>query len=174
MDAHTPTYRDVDVVTTRSFVDAMASSAMGVSIVTTQGVAGQFGLTVSAWSSVSAEPPLVLACINRKSPIVAPLTVNGRFAINVLTEVQAGLARVFAGRSADGRNYDFAAASWHTSPEGDLMLDQSSAAFSCVLDSWHDAGTHRIFIGRVEHVSTMRAEPLLYHNRSFGRFDPLP
>ena len=56
------------------FVEAMAAAAFGVSIITTDGDSGRFGLTVSAVSSVSAEPPLLLACINRKNPIEQAIT----------------------------------------------------------------------------------------------------
>ena len=59
------------------FVAAMGLAATGVSVVTTDGPAGRFGLTVSAVSSVSAEPPLVLVCINRKSPAMAAVEAPG-------------------------------------------------------------------------------------------------
>lgn len=173
MDARTLKSNEHDHVTTHRFVDAMAASAMGVCIVTTQGPAGKFGLTVSAWSSVSAEPPVVLVCINRKNLLVEAVVQNGRFAVNVLTEAQSRLARIFAGRPASGKAYDFSAAQWHAAPSGDVLLDQASATFSCALDHWHDVGTHRVFMGRVESVGSSDAAPLLYHNRTFGRFEPL-
>ena len=56
-----------------TFVSAMAGAATQVSVVTTDGTEGRFGVTVSAFSSVSAEPPLVLVCINRRSPAIAAL-----------------------------------------------------------------------------------------------------
>lgn len=174
MDAARPAYSLIDTATTRSFVDAMASAAMGVSVVTTHGASGTLGLAVSAWSSVSAEPPLVLICINRKNLIAEAISHNGRFAINVLAETQVDVARVFAGRSPDGRAYDFSMANWQTSREGDMVLADASAAFCCKVESASDAGTHRIFIGRAEHVATANLPPLLYHNRAFGRFEPLP
>ena len=95
------------------FVHAMAHAAFGVSIVTTDGPAGHFGLTVSAVSSVSAEPPLMLACIHRKNPIAEALTKNGVFAVNLLSEEQWALARIFAGRPPHGAlPYDFSAGQW--------------------------------------------------------------
>src|SRR5436190_4986272 len=51
------------------FVDAMSRAATGVTVVTSDGIAGRFGQTVSAMCSVSADPPTLLVCINRKSPI---------------------------------------------------------------------------------------------------------
>jgi flavin reductase (DIM6/NTAB) family NADH-FMN oxidoreductase RutF len=53
------------------------------------------------------------------------------------------------------------------------VLGGASATFICGLESFHDAGTHRIFMGRVEEAISGTVSPLLYHNRSFGRFEPL-
>ena len=83
--------------TTANFIAAMGAAATGVSVVTTEGLAGRFGLTVSAISSVSAEPPMLLACVNRKSPAVAAMDRNGRFAVNVLGFNNKDVAEVFAG-----------------------------------------------------------------------------
>ena len=157
----------------QDFVNAMASAAMGVSVVTTNGAHGKFGLTVSAWSSVSVEPPLLLACINRKNRIVEAITQNGYFAVNALDDSHEDVARTFAGRPKSGEPYDFAADQWHASEHGLPLLNKASAYFVCGLDSWHDAGTHRIFMGRVEQAISGTVSPLLYHNRSFGRFVPL-
>jgi flavin reductase (DIM6/NTAB) family NADH-FMN oxidoreductase RutF len=163
----------LNTASVKDFVDAMASAAMGVSIVTTQGVAGRFGLTVSAWSSVSAEPPLLLACINRKNQIADAITRNRFFAVNALDDSHADMARVFAGRPLVGDAYVFDDAQWTASSHSLPVLGGASATFICGLDSFHDAGTHRIFMGRVEEAISGTVSPLLYHNRSFGRFEPL-
>ena len=84
--------------TTANFIAAMGMAATAVSVVTTDGPAGRFGLTVSAFSSVSADPPMVLACVNRKSPAVAAIDSNGLFAVNVLAADNRGVAETFAGR----------------------------------------------------------------------------
>ena len=154
----------------QDFVNAMASAAMGVSIVTTEGAQGRFGLTVSAWSSVSVEPPLLLACINRKNQIAEAITSNGFFAVNALDDSHADVARVFAGRPVTGEAYHFDPAQWSAGPHGLPVLAGVSAYFICALDSWHDAGTHRIFMGRVEQAVSGTVSPLLYHNRTFGKF----
>ncbi len=157
----------------QDFVNAMASSAMGVSIVTTQGAAGRFGLTVSAWSSVSAEPPLLLACINRKNLIVDAITENGFFGLNALDDSHAAMAMVFAGRPKSGEAYVFDDTQWQTGKHKLPLLAGASATFVCALDSFYDAGTHRIFMGRVEEAVSGTVSPLLYHNRSFGKFERL-
>ncbi|MDE2385738.1 MAG: flavin reductase family protein [Alphaproteobacteria bacterium] len=152
------------------FVEAMAAAASGVSVVTTDGVHGRFGLTVSAVTSVSAEPPLLLACINRKTPIAAAITANGCFTANLLSEHQVPLAKIFAGRPEHGPAYDFTAADWHKGATPAPVLDHAAATFECKLDSWHDGGTHRIFIGEVLAASISGLATLAYHHRRFGRF----
>jgi flavin reductase len=159
--------------TVQDFVNAMASSAMGVSIVTTAGQAGRFGLTVSAWSSVSAGPPLLLVCINRKNQIVEAINRNGYFAVNALDDSHADMASVFAGRPKTGEGYVFDETQWTASHHSLPLLGGASATFTCALHSFQDAGTHRIFIGQVEEAVSGTVSPLLYHNRAFGRFQTL-
>ena len=170
MDKQTPKPQDV---VTKDFVNAMASAAMGVSVVTTSGNAGLFGLTVSAWSSVSVEPPIVLICINRKNRIVKAITGNNRFVVNALDVNHVELAKTFAGHPRLGKAYAFSDADWMQTPTGETLLKGASATFCCDVDSYQDVGTHRVFMGRVHAVTTDTATPLIYHNRTFGRFDPL-
>jgi flavin reductase (DIM6/NTAB) family NADH-FMN oxidoreductase RutF len=158
------------IAPTQDFVNAMAASAMGVSIVSTAGAAGRFGLTVSAWSSVSAEPPILLVCINRKNRIVEAITQNRVFAVNALGVAQSDVAKVFAGRPTRGEAYVFDEALWTTDENAQPLLNHAAAQFVCGLDSWHDVGTHRIFMGRVENAISGHDAPLLYHNRQFGKF----
>lgn len=156
-------------VSAAEFVDAMRGAVTGVNIVTTDGAAGRFGVTVSAFSSVSAEPPMVLVCINRRSPVSDALATNGCFSVNVLSTSHQGLADSFAGNSDSGGSYDFGAAGWNESATGAPVLSDAVAGFDCSLATTVDAGTHRIFIGRVVEVSTSAADPLLYSNRTYGR-----
>jgi flavin reductase len=126
--------------TTANFIAAMGAAATGVSVVTTEGLAGRFGLTVSAISSVSAEPPMLLAC-----------------------------AEVFAGRPRSGKPYDFDRHAWEEGSMGQPLLADATASFECEIECSQDAGSHRIFIGRVVNARRNTAEPLVYCNRAFGR-----
>jgi flavin reductase (DIM6/NTAB) family NADH-FMN oxidoreductase RutF len=151
------------------FVAAMGRAVTGVTIVATGGPAGKFGITVSAFTSVSAEPPLVLACVNRKSPIVDALLANGVFCINVLADAHRHVADTFAGRSANGRPYDFGVGDWGIAVTGAPVLKGSLATFDCFLDTWLDAGSHRILIGKVAAAGHADALPLAYALRSYRR-----
>ena len=155
--------------TTANFIAAMGAAATGVSVVTTEGLADRFGLTVSAISSVSAEPPMLLACVNRKSPAVAAIDRNGRFAVNVLGFNNKEVAEVFAGRPRSGKPYDFNRHIWEEGSMGLPLLSDATASFECEIECSQDAGSHRIFIGRVVNAKRNTAAPLVYCNRAFGR-----
>ncbi len=158
---------------TSNFIAAMGAAATSVSVVTTEGLAGKFGLTVSAVSSVSADPPMLLACVNRKSPAVAAMMKNGRFAVNLLGSTNQDVAEIFAGRPKDGNAYDFSRHDWEQGEAGMPVLNDATATFECEIECSQDAGSHRIFIGRVINARRNGAEPLVYCNRAFGRVTQL-
>ncbi len=173
MTAFAPVGNEGGLVSPVDFTRAMGAAATGVTVVTTEGVAGRFGLTVSAVASVSAEPPLLLVCVNRRNPCVAAITQNGLFAVNILASSQADVARTFSGRTADRTDYDFSRHDWFTGQKGQPLLSGASARFECEVDTIHDAGTHRIFIGRVVSAHRGDSPPLIYSNRSYGGVQPI-
>ncbi len=157
------------------FLQGMAEAATSVTLVTTDGPAGRFGVTVSAFASVSADPPMLLACINRKSPAAAAIACNGGFCVNVLSAAQSNLADVFAGRSERFPPYDFGCADWERAERG-WRLRESVASFACALDRDVAAGTHQVLIGRV--LETRRAAracagSLVYARRAYSVAQPI-
>jgi len=164
---HTPAkLRDV---ASAEFIHTMRGVATGVNIVTTDGPAGRFGLTVSAFSSVSAEPPMVLVCINRSSPACAAVRRNRRFCVNVLSRRQSALADTFSGRPAVGEAFEFQSSSWSCSATGSPILREGTASLDCFLETFIDAGTHTIFIGSVKAVESTAASPLIHTNGAYRR-----
>ncbi|MGI9485467.1 MAG: flavin reductase family protein [Geminicoccaceae bacterium] len=157
----------------RAFTDAMSAVATPVSIVTTNGSAGRFGITVSAVVSVSAEPPIVLVCINRKSPAVAAIDDNGVFCVNMLGADQSRLANCFAGRPDDGVAFDFGRGDWLDAISGAPVLRSAAASFDCALERGWDAGTHRIVTGRVLRARSSERQPLAYSRRAYRTLRPL-
>jgi flavin reductase (DIM6/NTAB) family NADH-FMN oxidoreductase RutF len=151
------------------FTAAMGLAVTGVSVVTTDGPHGRFGLTVSAVSSVSADPPLILGCITRKSPSVAAVDGNGLFAVNLLGAGHRAYAETFSGRPREGRPFDFTNHDWRTGETGLPLVRDATAVFECEIHESLDAGTHRIFIGRVVAAHRGASDPLVYCNRAFGR-----
>jgi flavin reductase (DIM6/NTAB) family NADH-FMN oxidoreductase RutF len=155
------------------FVQAMGRAVSGVTVVATDGAAGRFAVTVSAMNSVSAEPPLVLACIRRGSPANCAIRANGVFSISVLADCQAHVSDTFAGRPREGAPFDFTIGEWREAVTGAPFLVGAVATFDCALWSSHEAGSHTIFIGRVVAAGESEAAPLLYTRRSYGRPSPL-
>lgn len=155
------------------FLAAMRANVTAVNLVTTDGPAGRFGMTVSAVSSVSAEPPLILACLNRRSPAVAAIARNGAFCVNALNADQAHIADCFAGRPRNGAAFDFNCGSWLPGRSGSPELAGAVASLDCALFAQHSAGSHEIFIGRVLSVISRSLPPLLYWDRQYGLPHPL-
>lgn|GEM_PF-253364 len=151
-----------------AFIDAMSRAVTGVTVVATDGAVGQFGQTVSAMSSVSADPPLLLVCINRKSPICEAIAQHRVFSVNVLRADQQRVAQTFAGRPKSGLAYDFGSAVWETAETGAPLLIGAVARFDCVLHDTHGAGTHFIYIGRVVDSTSEPSAALVYAQRTYG------
>jgi flavin reductase len=136
--------------------------------VATDGKAGKFGQTVSAMSSVSADPPLLLVCIHRKSPICEAIARHGVFSVNVLRADQQRVSQTFAGRPRNGLPYDFGSAVWETAITGSPLLVGAVAQFDCRLEDTHTAGTHYIYVGRVVHSTSEPSAALVYSQRTYG------
>ncbi|MGD8710034.1 MAG: flavin reductase family protein [Ectothiorhodospiraceae bacterium] len=155
------------------FIRAMRAAASGVTVVTTDGVAGRVGVTVSAVTPVSADPPRILACINRRSPACRAIRANRAFAINILAVRHQSVAESFSGRPRRGAAFDFDLARWDSGATRAPMLRGALAAIDCVPYATPDAGTHTVFFGRVVAVRCGEGRPLLYSDRGYGRFEPL-
>lgn len=151
-----------------AFRDAMSRAVQGVAIVTTDGPAGRFGITVSSVVSASTEPPLVLACIHGRSPAGAAIVRNRSFCINLLGARHRELADVFAGRPAEGAPYDFGSTSWAEGVRGLPVLEDAVASLECILHGTGRAGTHRVLVGRCVGVRTSDGAPLIYTGRRYG------
>ncbi|MCB5909189.1 flavin reductase family protein [Streptomyces pinistramenti] len=150
------------------FVAAMANAATGVTVVATDGPAGRFAQTVSAMTSVSADPPSLLVCVNRRSPLADAAARNGVFAVSVLAVEQAHVSDVFAGRAHGGAPYDFGCAPWRHLATGAPALTEAAAVFDCRLSASYEHGTHRILLGDVRASGLTTARPLVHHARAYG------
>ncbi|MGI9350961.1 MAG: flavin reductase family protein [Rhizobiaceae bacterium] len=167
------TGESVQFVSSANFINAMASAVTAVSIVTTDGPGGRFGITVSAISSVSAEPPMLLACIKEDSPAIAAIEANKNFCVNVLSSEQSDLSNRFAGRPHNGLPYDFDEANWRTEATSAPVLEGAAANFDCVLMDCHSVGTHRIIFGLVQIADHTSKLPLAYAQREYQLLKPL-
>ena len=153
------------------FLAAMGRIFSMVAIITTDGPAGRFAITVSSVTSASADPPIVLACVNRRSPVYDAILANKAYCLNVLAYGQEYLSDCFAGRPRGGAPFDFAAAQWTGGATGAPILTGAVASFDCALLESHDVGTHTVFFGRVLEVCEASTAPLIYGGRLYTRPD---
>lgn len=150
-----------------AFLDVMGNVAATVTVVTASHEGQHYGLTVSAFSSVSRTPPLVLVCIDKGSNSLDALRASGGFTVNFLAEGTGDAAMTFASRAND----KFGQVS-HRSPchdvAGPVLADHAVAYFECSIEQEIDAGDHWVFIGRVLHGEKLdERAPLVYWRRNF-------
>jgi flavin reductase (DIM6/NTAB) family NADH-FMN oxidoreductase RutF len=152
-----------------AFREALARFASGVVVVMADTPEGPVGLTVSAFSSVSLDPPLVLVCIGKSASAFGGVTAAERFGISVLHERQTGLAEQFARKDIDrfaGVGLVKAApVPW---------LDEALAHIACAPEAIHDAGDHVILVGRVFDARSRAGRPLVHYSRALGGFERPP
>ncbi len=155
----------------QAFLGGMSHAAATVNVVTTDGPAGRFGVTVSAMSSVSAdtEKPTLLVCVNESSSTAQPIIDNGVFCVNVLRDDQAWISDCFAGRYKTADGDKFSCTTWATQKTGAPRVVNPLVAFDCRLINSMKIGTHYVFFGAVEDIYTHEAgSPLIYANRAYG------
>lgn len=140
--------------------------ATGVTVVTTVAGGKPCGITVNSFTSVSLEPPLVLVAIARSARAYECLLRSRRFAVNVLSDTQEALARLFASLAED----KFGRLTYRLSPGGQPLLRGIHAWLDCaVVDTREGGSTHTLFVAKVESLGSGRGKPLLYHRRRYAR-----
>lgn len=144
--------------------------ASGVTIVTARAGDTQSGMTVSAFSSVTLDPPLILVCLNKSASVPALLQQTDSFAVSLLGAGQETISSRFAGmvELAEGESR-FDGVPTFTAATGAPLIEGSLAWIDCKIHAIHEAGTHLIVIGRVIATGQNPAidEPLLYFNRGY-------
>jgi flavin reductase (DIM6/NTAB) family NADH-FMN oxidoreductase RutF len=147
------------------FRGAMGSFASGVTVVTTKGDDDVLrGMTVSAFSSLSLDPPLCLICIDRVASLHDHLREGSHFAVNVLAEGQEAVSRRFA--STEWRDR-FQGISTREGVTGIPLITGAVATIECRVVSAYPGGDHTIFVGEVVSAVASEGGPLLYYR---GRY----
>jgi flavin reductase (DIM6/NTAB) family NADH-FMN oxidoreductase RutF len=152
---------------TPDFVAAMGQHVSSVCVITTHHDGKNFGLTATAMSSVCADPPRLLVCVNKNGSSHDMILASGVFCVNVLDEHQEKIGKAFAGMM--GKDFDrFSVGEWHALVTGAPVLKQSSAVFDCEVKQVIDQFTHSVIIGEVVSAQIGRAgDALLYGARKF-------
>ncbi len=151
-----------------TFRAALGRFASGVTVVTTRDAAGNdHGMTVSAFCSVSLEPPLVLACIGHDASMHEAVLRADRFGLSVLEVGQEALARRFA----DQRSDRFDGVGYSRGTLDVALLDDALAHLECVVVDRREAGDHTIVIGRVDSATCYQGRPLIYYRGGYTQLE---
>jgi flavin reductase (DIM6/NTAB) family NADH-FMN oxidoreductase RutF len=152
----------------KEFRATLGAFATGVTVITTRGEAHDYGMTATAFSSVSLDPPLVLVCVISGSAGADLIPRNGVFAANILSSGQEAISNYFASRDRPRGRDAFAEIPHREVATGAPVIDDVAAFLDCRLAETHEAGDHIIFIGEVVALGVdPEVEPLLFHGSRY-------
>ena len=161
------------------FKAGMRALAGAVNIITSAHAGHRYGMTATAVCSASAEPPTVLACINKLASTHAAVAKSKVFCVNVLRVEDWELSTAFSGgQSGDAR---FRTRNWTRLATGAPVLIDALVSFDCRVVKKLVHGTHSIFLGQVEQILLgQKGKPLLYSDGQYAKLasltlgEPLP
>ncbi len=143
----------------------------GVAVITTRDRQGRcFGVTANAIASISLEPPLFLISLSRRSSTLAAIIDSGRFCINLLSNRQKDLSRLFASKQRD----KFHSVEYAIGACGSPLIAGALAHGECQLETTYEGGDHTIILGRVARTILYDADPLVYHRGGFAALAERP
>lgn len=155
-----------DAISAQNFKQAMRCLAATPTIITTYWQGRRFGMTATAVSAVSADPPSLLICINRGASICEPLLQARSFCVNVLEADHQALCRVFSGGAAGEAR--FGSGEWNSDANDIPYLVEAQANLFCNVERQSTFATHEIFIAKIASSSIREdASPLIYLNGEF-------
>jgi flavin reductase (DIM6/NTAB) family NADH-FMN oxidoreductase RutF len=155
----------IDPDTFRSVLGRFAS---GVTIVTARDDAGvDHGMTVSAFCSLSLDPPLVLLCVDHAASMYELLLTHPQFGISILSSNQEAYSRRFADPDSDR----FDGIAYSRGESGVVLLEESLAHLECRVTEHYGGGDHTIFIAEVEHAEPRDGRPLMYYRGGYAQLE---
>lgn len=153
----------------------MGRFATGVTVVAARHGPLLAGMTANAIASISLDPPLLMASINRHSETHVAIVGSHSFAVSVLSADQQAIAECFALPTTAGKLQRFCDAPWHEAETGSPIVDGAIAFFDCRLSESHPAGTHTLFIGEIVAAGYEESgEPLLWFGSRYRRLEAEP
>jgi flavin reductase (DIM6/NTAB) family NADH-FMN oxidoreductase RutF len=155
-------------ITPQEFRAALGRFTTGVTVVTTIDGQGRLhGITVSAFSSVSLQPPLVLVCIEKNTGSHYAFVESRRFVVNILSESQQHISLQFASHIPN----KFAGIEFYQGIDGIPVLAGALANLECRLTSSYEAGDHTIFVGEIENSVVRQGKPLVYFQGNYRKLE---
>jgi flavin reductase len=148
------------------FKAAMRRLAAMVTIVTTEKGGIRYGMTATAVTSLSAEPPSLLACINRSASMHPFLRPDSRVCVNLLSSEHRALSDAFSGGMEPARRFE--TGSWMSDGAQTPYLADSTASLFGMIDHVFEYGSHSIIVVKIGQIKIgPGADPLIYHD---GRY----
>jgi flavin reductase (DIM6/NTAB) family NADH-FMN oxidoreductase RutF len=156
------------VIDPDTFRAALGRFATGITTVTARDRDGRdHGMTVSAFCSLSLDPPLVLVCIGHEASMHALLMREERLGISVLSAAQEALSRRFADPESDR----FDGVGYARGENGAALIDDALVHLECHVDRRHEAGDHTILICEVQRAAIHPGRPLLYYRGGYAQLE---
>jgi flavin reductase (DIM6/NTAB) family NADH-FMN oxidoreductase RutF len=157
------------MVTADLFRQVLGNWGTGVTIVATPGREGKpYGLTVSSFTSVSLNPPLILVCLDNRISGLQAFMDSGIFGVSILGEGQAELSTLFARKDTERPPELYVSGT-----TGAPLIRDALATLECKTYAIYDGGDHQILLGQVEDAALGTAKdgngPLLYFRGRYGR-----
>lgn len=150
------------------FRTALSRFPSGVTIVTTKDADGRFhGITVSAFASVSLEPPMILVCIDKDTGSHYAFQESCFFVVNILAEEQENLSNQFAAQISD----KFDGVDYRLGISEIPVLEDALVTLECRLAYAHEGGDHTIFVGLVEKSNVKDENPLVYWHGNYRKLE---
>ncbi len=160
---------EADPALAGAFRKAMRRVASTVNVISICVDGQPMGITATAMSPISMDPPSLLVCINRAAAVHAQMEDVSHFGVNVLHREQEDIARMFADRTQHGQRF---VKGWENDCTRPPRLLDAQAAILCRRIDHHQFGTHSIFIGVVEDVVAREdIQPLVYVDGRYGSTD---
>ena len=155
-------------VSAEQFRAGMRHLSAAVTLVTSEFEGEKAGLTATAVCSVTAEPPSILACVNRSTSAFDIIKNSGVFCVNVLAHSQQALSDVFGWGNIE-QSERFKSGCWGSLKTGAPVLEGCIVNFDCEMDQVISHGTHNIVIGRIVALQVNDQEaPLLYSDTLYS------
>ncbi|WP_153722027.1 flavin reductase [Sporosarcina cascadiensis] len=148
------------------FREVIGHFTSGVTVITTKHEGVNYGVTASAVSSLSVDPPMLLVCINQATGTCNAISKAKVFGVNILHEDQGEIAMQFARPSKD----KFQGIETIEGKLGEPILKETLAHLECRVVQEVTGGTHSVFLAEVVHASAEERNPLTYYRGKFGRF----
>lgn len=142
--------------------------ATGVTVLTASAGGRDYGMTVSAFASLSLDPPLVLVCVDRTATLHGVLAEGAAFGVNVLAAGQEALSRRFASGDPADR---FAGVGYARGTLGAPLLDGTLAWLECTVSARHPGGDHAVVVGAVAECGVREERPLLYYRSGYASLE---